>query len=382
MTELSSEKVAEIIPDRLYWLSDSQKPTGIKNSFCFCIDDQLIYTPYFSDFGPLNLGQTYRYITELQKLLKDDQLKGARLYHYTSKDSGKRANAAFLMGAFMVVILGKTSEEAVQVFDNIRPKLRHFRDASYFECSYEMTLLDTLQGLEYGIKLGWFDYRKFNVKEYDFYELESHGNLNWIVPKKFIALSTPMDYPGCAPEDYAPLFKKFKVTAVVRLNNPCYDASGFPKRGIKHYDVIYKDGSTPPVHKYEEFIQISEKEPALAVHCKAGLGRTGSMIALYVMKHYHFPAAAFIGWIRLCRPGSVLGPQQHWINQMQDEMFALPSDIWDAMPQDVKDMSAHMAKNKKINVEMNQFEKKIFMNGQIGQAELLKIKQELKNMKN
>eukprot|EP00971_Amphidinium_carterae_P058713 1160995-Amphidinium_carterae.2 len=42
----------------------------------------------------------------------------------------------------------------------------------------------------------------------------------------------------------------------------------------------------------------------VAVHCKAGLGRTCTLIGLYAMKHYQFPARPWIGWNRLCRPGA------------------------------------------------------------------------------
>lgn len=31
------------------------------------------------------------------------------------------------------------------------------------------------------------------------------------------------------------------------------------------------------------------------------------------MKHYKFPAAFLIGWLRVARPGSILGPQQHYL---------------------------------------------------------------------
>lgn len=47
----------------------------------------------------------------------------------------------------------------------------------------------------------------------------------------------------------------------------------------------------------------------------AGLGRTGSLIGAYMMKHYRFTALEAIAWLRLCRPGSVIGHQQQWMEE-------------------------------------------------------------------
>ena len=54
------------------------------------------------------------------------------------------------------------------------------------------------------------------------------------------------------------------------------------------------------------------------------------MIALYSMKHYYFPAADFIGWIRIARPGSILDPQQNYLVEMQKAMRdqGVNSPIW------------------------------------------------------
>ncbi len=89
-------------------------------------------------------------------------------------------------------------------------------------------------------------------------------------------------------------------------------------------ELYFTDGSCPEDDIIEDFLNAVENEKgAIAVHCKvklvyflnikAGLGRTGSLIACYAMKHYKFNAPDFIGWIRICRPGSILGPQQQFL---------------------------------------------------------------------
>jgi protein tyrosine phosphatase len=42
-------------------------------------------------------------------------------------------------------------------------------------------------------------------------------------------------------------------------------------------------------------------ESVVLVHCKAGLGRTGSLIGCYIMKHWRWTALETIAWLRICR---------------------------------------------------------------------------------
>lgn len=127
----------------------------------------------------------------MEKLLGDTSYSKYAIYHYTGVDSAKRANAAYLMGAFQIIILKRTSDDAWKPFANTKPAFADFRDASYGECTYKCTILHCLRGLEYAIKLGWFDVRNFNLRDYEFYERVENGDLNWTVPGKFISFSGP-----------------------------------------------------------------------------------------------------------------------------------------------------------------------------------------------
>ena len=65
--------------------------------------------------------------------------------------------------------------------------------------------------------------------------------------------------------------------------------------------------STPSDEILQQFLDICENAPGgIAVHCKAGLGRTGSLIGCYVMKHWRWTAHETIAWLRICCPGSII----------------------------------------------------------------------------
>jgi cell division cycle 14 len=318
---VESSQAFEIIAQRLYWISDKKPPKSRSSAFYFCIDEDLVYEPFYADFGPLDLGKVHLFCKELEKLMTDQSYKEYKIYHYTSTDYKKKANAAFLMGCYMIISLKKSAEEAWNIFGPIQSKFVPFRDAIKGPCHYKCTIYHCLKGLEIAMRLGWYDFATFNVQEYQHFEKVENGDLNWTYPGKFISFSGPVpvhdEYGSFTPQDYVPVFKKFGVSLVIRLNKPQYDEKIFKKAGINHIDLNYPDGTIPPPDIVEKFFEAAEKEKgAIAIHCKAGLGRTGTLIALYAMKHLGFPPAAFIGWIRIARPGSILGPQQVYLNQM------------------------------------------------------------------
>lgn len=130
---------------------------------------------------------------------------------------------------------------------------------------------------------------------YFYYEKLEHGDLNWIIPGKFVAMSSPLSVqpegakiklftPGKIsqlnwpiPEDYLPIFKNWGITTVIRLSKKEYQKNKFVQAGIRHYDLFFEDGTPPSDAILKRFLDIVESEEGvIAVHCKAGLGRTGS----------------------------------------------------------------------------------------------------------
>ena len=205
-----------------------------------------------------------------------------------------------------------------------------FKHAGFGPSSYQLHLIDCLKGVDAALRHKFLDFKNFNLREYNHYDKVQNGDLNWIIPGKFMAFSGPHaqdfiedGYIAHSPEKYFDYFRKNNVTTIIRLNKKIYNAERFTRNGFDHHDLFFIDGSTPSIEIVDEFLDICEKaKGAIAVHCKAGLGRTGSLIGCYIMKHYRFTAAETIAWIRICRPGSIIGNQQFWMSKMEPRMWA------------------------------------------------------------
>jgi protein-tyrosine phosphatase len=151
-----------------------------------------------------------------------------------------------------------------------------------------------------------------------------------VLPGKLIAFSGPharrarwAGFQSLAPEDYWAPFRSAGVTAVVRLNKRLYDRRRFTEGGFRHHELFFPDGSCPTPQLVVRFCSLVEAEPGVvAVHCKAGLGRTGVLVGLFLMKHYSFTANEALGYLRIVRPGSIIGPQQHFLRDWEQRMWA------------------------------------------------------------
>lgn len=318
---------ADIIPGvlHLHFTKTPATPAASipDGSLYYWVDNDLIYEPFCADFGPCNLAQTWKFCQRMLHLTERAEEDSKMAYVVVGPHPHKRANAAVLMGIYMVIYLDMTPSKAYNMISHLQP-FCGFRDASCGIPSYTLGVEEILKGMAKAKRVGFINWHKgevFDYEEYEYYEQVENGDMNWIIPGKFLAFAGPYgeskNFGGWrtfTPEDYVGHFQRNNITSVVRLNKKLYEGSRFSKHNIEHHDLYFPDGTCPSENILQRFLEISENAPgALAVHCKAGLGRTGVLICCYMMKHYDFTAEEAMGYIRVCRPGSVIGPQQHFL---------------------------------------------------------------------
>jgi cell division cycle 14 len=248
----------------------------------------------------------------------------------------------------MVLIQSWAPHLALAPIAQADPPLMPFRDAGYSQADYGITVQDVVYGVWRAKEQGFCALPQFDLEEYERYERVDQGDFNWLTPD-FLAFASPQHSPVAPIPPSSPLyaalpstlaavdahptlptpfknvlkhFAQRNIGLVVRLNSELYCPSYFTALGIEHLDMIFDDGTCPALHVVRKFITIAHemitvKKRAIAVHCKAGLGRTGCLIGAYLIYRYGFTANEIIAYMRFMRPGMVVGPQQHWLHLNQ-----------------------------------------------------------------
>ena len=307
----------QVIPDRVLFSILRRTPRDNGNIMYFTVDDDPVfrYHPFFADFGPPSLPQLIQFAHMVNSLL--EKFPNKVLHFYTSPEPTVTPNSVLMIAFFRMFKLQLTAIEAFKPFVPIKNMLRPFRDVLNAPTVFDLTVLDCLKGIYRAANERWFDIAHFNAELWEEMGKMENGDMTWIIPGKALAFATPYSRPTlqngyrvATPADVIPHMKELGVTHVIRLNKQFYDASEFRDAGLKFTEMFFDDGSVPSKSIVRQFLEICESDDVVAVHCKAGLGRTGTLIGCYMIKDYNFDAAEAIGWLRVCRPGSVMGPQQ------------------------------------------------------------------------
>lgn len=250
-----------------------------------------------------------------------------------------------MLACYMVLIQNWPPHLALAPIAQVDPPLMPFRDAGYSQADYGITVQDVVYGVWKAKEEKCCDLDNFDLDMYERFERVEHGDFNWITPH-FLAFASPQQTPvnkfaegsdlfNLLPQDLTALeahptlnqpfknvlrhFKEKNIGLVVRLNSHLYSPSYFEALGINHIDMIFDDGTCPSMSTVRKFIRLAHetitvKKKGIAVHCKAGLGRTGCLIGAYLIYRHGFTANEIISFMRFMRPGMVVGPQQHWLH--------------------------------------------------------------------
>ena len=141
-----------------------------------------------------------------------------------------------------------------------------------------------------------------------------HDNFSWMIEGKLAGSAIPTSF------DEVQLVMEQGIKSIVTVREEPLDETW--TKDVKYVHILSNDMGVPEFNDLVQAVdfihkRITNNEPVL-VHCLAGLGRTGAILACYLVKYQNLSADEAIQQIREERPGSIQSyPQEEIIFQFE-----------------------------------------------------------------